>query len=159
MGAGAVWVLSPVAAKKATGMIEKAVQIIQQVLGKTLDEDRGQWAPLVERAELEVNRRSIEHLGFFPCEIFLGFQPALELETEYPSYHREASQAVMNIDYAFQYDREEEEDCIIRFIASVSMHNSDVSESIILSSAIGVDAPLHYCIPISSQESLFYLFD
>ncbi|POS83124.1 hypothetical protein EPUL_005582 [Erysiphe pulchra] len=118
VGAGAVWVTSPVAAKKATGMIEKAVQIIQQVLGKTLDEDRGQWAPLVERAELEVNRQSIEHLGFSPCEIFLGFQPALELETEYPSYHREALQAVMNTDLAFQYDTEEEEDCIIRFISN-----------------------------------------
>ncbi|KAI6246359.1 hypothetical protein HI914_05693 [Erysiphe necator] len=75
-------------------------------------------APLVERVEMEVNRRSIEHLGFSPCEIFLGFQPALELETEHPSYHREALQALMNTDCTFQDDRQEEEDCIIRFIAN-----------------------------------------
>ncbi|RKF60317.1 hypothetical protein OnM2_052067 [Erysiphe neolycopersici] len=118
VGAGAVWVTSPVAAKKVTGMIEKAVQVIQQVLGKTLDENRGQWASIVERAKLEVNRRSIEHLGFSPCEIFLVFQPALELETEYALYHREALQAVMNTDCAFQYDCEKESDCITRFIAN-----------------------------------------
>lgn len=42
VGPGAVWVKSPVAARIATGMIETAVQIIQQILGKILDEDRGQ---------------------------------------------------------------------------------------------------------------------
>ncbi|KAI0994668.1 hypothetical protein K3495_g13513 [Podosphaera aphanis] len=115
VGAGAVWVTSPVTAKKATGMIEKAVQIIQQVLGKTLHDPKGLWAPLVGRAELEVNRRSITHLGFSPCEIFLGFQSALELETEYSSHHRGSLRAALKSDECFG-DKAEREESIINFI-------------------------------------------
>lgn len=113
----ALWVTSPVAAKRATGMVERAVRILQEVMGKSLEGSRANWGSLVTKAVLEVNRREISHLGFTPCEIFLGFQPEGELECEFPCYHREALMASLQTDECFEEDDIYEAEAVTYYLA------------------------------------------
>ncbi|KAI0997733.1 hypothetical protein K3495_g10457 [Podosphaera aphanis] len=80
---GIVWCNSPVAAKKAVGMIEKSVDLIQRVLKKITD-GSVDWAEKVPAAVLEVNKREIAHLLYSPAQILFGFNPVSRVELKFP---------------------------------------------------------------------------
>lgn len=67
---------------------------------------------------MEVNRWNITYSGFSPCEILLGYQPALELETDYSSHHGESLQSALNANEALFQSSVEEKDFVILFIAN-----------------------------------------
>lgn len=80
---GVVWCNSPVAAKKAVGMIEKSVDILQRVLKKMLSKT-SEWPEMVPAVTLEVNRREIPHLLYSPSQILFGFNLVSALEIKFP---------------------------------------------------------------------------
>ncbi|KAI0997594.1 hypothetical protein K3495_g10592 [Podosphaera aphanis] len=80
---GVVWSNSPVAAKKAVGMVEKSVDILQRVL-KKISPDLNSWAKNVPVATIEVNGREIPHLLYSPAQILFGFNPIGSMEVKFP---------------------------------------------------------------------------
>ncbi|KAI0994590.1 hypothetical protein K3495_g13592 [Podosphaera aphanis] len=81
-GQGTESISSPVAAKKATGMVEKANDILQITL-KLITRDPHCWPWRIQEAVFEGNRRQISYLGYSPFEIRRGYQPISALEQEY----------------------------------------------------------------------------
>ncbi|KAI1005920.1 hypothetical protein K3495_g2300 [Podosphaera aphanis] len=84
---GIVWCNSPVAAKRAVGMVEKAVDLVQRVL-KKMTNGSHDWASKFSAAVLEVNRRGIPHLLYSPAQILFGFDPVSTLDVKFPINHR-----------------------------------------------------------------------
>jgi hypothetical protein len=86
---GITWCTSPVAVKKATGMAEKANDIVQCIIKKH-SRDPGKCKAFLGKAFFEMNRREIIYLGYAPSEIFMGFSPEGDVEVVFPSYERES---------------------------------------------------------------------
>ncbi|POS81910.1 hypothetical protein EPUL_006021, partial [Erysiphe pulchra] len=85
-----LWIPSPTAAHKATGMVEKCIHIMEM------------------------------HLGFSPFEIDGGYQPPSVVETVVPSARRTAKKKAMkhsNYLIALAKEREEQENAVFGFIA------------------------------------------
>jgi hypothetical protein len=59
-----------VAAKQATGMVEKVNDILQRILNKT--GELYLFAERLQKSVLELNRREIIHLDYSPFEIHRG---------------------------------------------------------------------------------------
>ncbi|RKF59802.1 hypothetical protein OnM2_057042 [Erysiphe neolycopersici] len=114
---GTLWNNSPVAAKRAVGMIEKSVDILQRVL-KKITPDQKLWPERLSKATLEVNKREIAHLAYSPSEIFLGFNPSGPLEIKYKTDRRQSLGEVMkgNLGNVLPED-DEHADYVINFIA------------------------------------------
>ncbi|KAI0996284.1 hypothetical protein K3495_g11896 [Podosphaera aphanis] len=87
-GSGVVWCDSPVAAKAATGMVEKAIDIFQRVL--KMSSNPSEWPDHVSQTVFEVNNREIVHLSHSPVQILFGFEPSGATTKRYPEYKREA---------------------------------------------------------------------
>jgi transposase InsO family protein len=71
---GALWITSPVAAKKSTGMVEKVNDILQRILKKTGEPHL--FAERLRKSVLNLNDREILHLHYSPFEIHRGYQPS-----------------------------------------------------------------------------------
>jgi hypothetical protein len=84
---GILWILSPVGAKKATGMAEKSNDLLQRIL-KKIRVGKDKWPPDVQNATFELNRREIIHLGHTPYEILFGYQPSSKTELAFPTVNR-----------------------------------------------------------------------
>jgi transposase InsO family protein len=82
---GVLWIPSPVAAKKSTGMIEKANDIVQRVLKKTR-EHGDVWPRVLQHAIFECNRREVAHLNYTPFEIHFGYQPLSAIDYRFGQY-------------------------------------------------------------------------
>ncbi|RKF61103.1 hypothetical protein GcC1_159012 [Golovinomyces cichoracearum] len=80
---GVIWCNSPVAAKAATGMVEKAVDIFQRFI-KKMTPDPSKWTENVQRAVFEVNNREVLHLLHSPAQIMFGFDPRGATTKHYP---------------------------------------------------------------------------
>ena len=104
---GTIWCNSPVAAKGAVGMVEKAVDVLQRVL-KKVSPDPKKWAEKVPRAVLEVNKREIAHLSYSPSEILLGFNPLGSLEIKYSVHRRQELIEAMGADLVDLLPKDEE---------------------------------------------------
>ncbi|CAJ2651875.1 unnamed protein product [Trifolium pratense] len=81
---GTIWCNSPVAAKRAVGMVEKTIDILQRVMKKTIGNPR-EWSNNIEKATLVINKREIPHPMYSPSQILLGFNPARPLGGNSPS--------------------------------------------------------------------------
>ncbi|KAK6585464.1 hypothetical protein PZA11_002191 [Diplocarpon coronariae] len=92
---GVVWTTSPSGAKKATGMIEKAVDVFQRVLKKTCPAPQ-LWPEWINRALYEFNNRYIAHLGYSPFEIMLGFDGSDMVSQQFPALRRQSLAALIN---------------------------------------------------------------
>ncbi|CAD6500186.1 BgTH12-04289 [Blumeria graminis f. sp. triticale] len=114
---GVMWCTSPVAAKKATGMVEKAVDILQRALKKNA-RDPSRWPTILSKSTFDVNRRDILHLGFSPHEILKGFAPDGNLEAVFPSNHRESLKSLLSTGTpdVFPEDDDVHGDLVIDFI-------------------------------------------
>ncbi|RKF81396.1 Pro-Pol polyprotein [Golovinomyces cichoracearum] len=124
---GVVWCNSPVAAKKAVVMVEKAIDILQRILKKTTDVRR--WANNVPAATLEVNKREIPHLTYSPPNILFGFDPAGTLDVKFPLEKRKnlaASLARGKTDIYLNDD--EHADKVIHYIIDHARKQSEVLE-------------------------------
>ncbi|RKF84247.1 putative eka-like protein, partial [Golovinomyces cichoracearum] len=88
-GAGVVWCNSPVAAKTATGMVEKAVDILQRFLKGTV-KSPSKWPECLPQAVGVVNNREITHLLYSPAHIFLGFEPIGAVGAHFASFQRQS---------------------------------------------------------------------
>ncbi len=84
-----MWIPSPTAAHKATGMVEKCIHIMEMVLKKSAKSVHS-WPFLCQTVAHEVNRRHIQHLGFSPFEIDGECQPPSAVEYVAPSAKRAA---------------------------------------------------------------------
>ncbi|KAI0994842.1 hypothetical protein K3495_g13340 [Podosphaera aphanis] len=114
---GTLWCNSPVAAKRAVGMIEKAVDILQRVLKKVSPKPQ-EWPERISKAIREMNKREIAHLSYSPSEILLGFNPVGPFEVSYPLEKRESLTAEMKTDLQKVLPEEEEHgNQVIDFIA------------------------------------------
>ncbi|POS83424.1 hypothetical protein EPUL_004130, partial [Erysiphe pulchra] len=114
---GTLWNNSPVAAKRAVGMIEKSVDILQKVL-KKMTPDPKLWPERLSKATFEVNKREIAHLAYSPSEIFLGFNPSGPLEVKYKVDRRQSLGEVMKIDLGNVLPEDNEHaDYVINFLA------------------------------------------
>lgn len=74
---GVIWTASPSAAKRSTGIVEKANDLFQRVLKKSGDPH--QYHLHITKATHELNRRELPHLGYSPFDIHRGYQPAGKL--------------------------------------------------------------------------------
>ncbi|KAI0995670.1 hypothetical protein K3495_g12511, partial [Podosphaera aphanis] len=113
--AGVVWCNSPVAAKTATGMIEKAVDIFQRVL-KKISTSPSKWPESVPQAVFEINNREITHLLYSPAQIFLGFEPVGAAETRCPGFQRQSLSGALLLDEDISLDKDEHMRSVIEFI-------------------------------------------
>lgn len=114
-----LWIPSPTAAHKATGMVEKCIHIMEMVLKKSAKSVHS-WPFLCQTVAHEVNRRYIQHLGFSPFEIDCGYQPPSTVETVVPSARRAAKKRAMkcsNYLIALAKERKEQENAIFDFIS------------------------------------------
>jgi hypothetical protein len=84
---GVLWIPAPVAAKKATGMVEKVNDVFQRVQKKSKKSKR-KWVFEVQSAAFETNRREIRHLGYAPFEIQFGYQPLSAVDFKFGSYNQ-----------------------------------------------------------------------
>lgn len=89
---GIIWIPSPVAAKKATGLSEKCNDLLQRIL-KKIAVHKHDWPLFIQEAVFELNRRVIPHLGFSPYQIYFGFQPVSKLSIQTPDLDRMEAQA------------------------------------------------------------------
>lgn len=158
---GVVWCHSPVAAKKAVGMIEKVNDILQRVL-KKITPDPSHWPEYVPRAVFEVNKREIAHLHYSPAQIMLGFDPASVLETAFPTADRQSLSAALKsgIELAFPED-DIHSDLVMEFMLKrqeirKSVHkNSDYHKDLSAQRHdLGIRAPQEY-----SPGDLVMLYD
>ncbi|POS82839.1 hypothetical protein EPUL_005066, partial [Erysiphe pulchra] len=92
-----IWCYSLVAAKRAVGMIEKAVDILQRILKKITLEPR-KWSNYVAKATLEMNRRKIAHLSHSPAQTFFGFIPTGSLGVGFSGERRTGLAAMPKAD-------------------------------------------------------------
>jgi hypothetical protein len=89
-----LWIASPVAAKKATGMVEKANNLIQRVLKK---ERLGtKWPLRVQSAAFELNRREVIYLNYSPFKIAFGYQPLSRTDHKFGQLHHVQSRAFLS---------------------------------------------------------------
>ncbi|KAI1006576.1 hypothetical protein K3495_g1640 [Podosphaera aphanis] len=86
---GVVWCTSPVAEEKATGIVEKAVDVLQRALKKRA-RDPSRWPTALRESTFDVNRRDMMHLRYSPHEILKGFVPDGPLEAKFPPHRRES---------------------------------------------------------------------
>ncbi|KAI1002345.1 hypothetical protein K3495_g5856 [Podosphaera aphanis] len=86
---GVVWCTSPVAGKKATGIVEKAVDVLQRALKKRA-RDPSRWPTALQKSTFDINRKDMMHLGYSPHEILKGFVPDGPLEAKFPPHRRES---------------------------------------------------------------------
>jgi hypothetical protein len=77
---GVLWIPSPVAAKKATGMVEKVNDLHQRVMRKS--KGAKPWPLCVQPATFELNKREIPSLNYTPFEIHFGWQPPAEANSD-----------------------------------------------------------------------------
>ncbi|KAI1006688.1 hypothetical protein K3495_g1530 [Podosphaera aphanis] len=113
---GIMWCNSPVAAKKAAGMVEKSVDLVQRVLKKISDGSRS-WAEYVPRAVMGVNRREIPHLLYSPAQILFGFNPVSSLELKLPLQHGEALAAGLSgMTEMIDLDEEEHRNRVVDYV-------------------------------------------
>ena len=84
---GTIWVPSPVASKKSTGLAEKCNDLLQRIL-KKITIGVQNWPIEVQPSAFELNRRFIMHLGHTPYEIQWGYQPPSALEINFPTHSR-----------------------------------------------------------------------
>jgi len=100
---GITWITSPVAAKRSTGMAEKANDLLQLVLKKSGDPSK--WHLRLRTSTFSVNGREVTHLGFAPFEIHHGYRPDGLLETTFPTHHRQSvASELQRIDAADLHD-------------------------------------------------------
>ncbi|POS82348.1 hypothetical protein EPUL_005422, partial [Erysiphe pulchra] len=125
---GIIWCNSPVAAKKAVGMIEKAVDILQRILKKiTLEPKR--WPNFVAKATLEMNSREIAHLSHSPAQIFLGFIPTSSLGVAFPGDRRTGLVAALKADLSRAFLEDDEHlDLVIKYVQERSNIQDKVLE-------------------------------
>ena len=97
---GMIWSTSPVAAKNATGMVEKTNDLLQRILKKSGDPQL--FHLRLKNSVQELNRHEIVHLGFSPQEIHYGYQPEGSLERSFPGSHHTALSVALQT----------EEDCV-----------------------------------------------
>ncbi|KAI0996301.1 hypothetical protein K3495_g11880, partial [Podosphaera aphanis] len=115
---GAIWCNSPVAAKRAVGMVEKTIDVLQRVL-KKITADPKQWPNNVERATFELNKREIPHLTYSPSQILFGFKPVGSLETSYPSRRRKHLASAMGADISSViFEEDQHSDRVVEFCAN-----------------------------------------
>ncbi|KAI0995727.1 hypothetical protein K3495_g12454 [Podosphaera aphanis] len=125
-GNGIVWCNSPVAAKRAVGMIEKAVDLIQRVLKKVTN-GSSNWAQNVPTAVLEANKREIQHLLYSPATIMLGFNPVNTVEIKFPTDRRRLLAAgLSSLDMNVLPSRDEHSDGVVDYITRRMRRNSEV---------------------------------
>ncbi|RKF63300.1 hypothetical protein OnM2_026084 [Erysiphe neolycopersici] len=67
---GVLWMPTPSASKRSTGMVEKANELLERILKVP---HREVWLLRVLRSAYELNRREIRLLGFTPCGIAFGY--------------------------------------------------------------------------------------
>ncbi|RKF77347.1 hypothetical protein GcM1_220051 [Golovinomyces cichoracearum] len=103
---GSAWCNSPVAARTATGMVEKAVDIFHRVL-KKLMKSPSKWPESGAQAIFEVNHREITHLLYSPAHICLDFEPTRALKTRYPA---------ITLDRDISLEEDEHSRLVIEFI-------------------------------------------
>jgi transposase InsO family protein len=84
---GVLWIPAPVAAKKATGIVEKANDVFQRVLKKS-KKSRQKWVFEVQSAAFETNHREIRHLGYSPFEIQYSYQPLSAVDFKFRSFNQ-----------------------------------------------------------------------
>ena len=84
---GVLWIPAPIAAKKATGIVEKANDVFQRVLKKS-KKSRRKWVFEVQSAAFETNRREIRHLGYSPFEIQYSYQPLSAIDFKFGSFNQ-----------------------------------------------------------------------
>ncbi|KAI0995067.1 hypothetical protein K3495_g13113 [Podosphaera aphanis] len=123
-----LWIPSPTAAHKATGMIEKCIHIMEMVLKKSTNSVHS-WPFMCQTVAHEVNRRHIEHLGFSPFEIDGGYQPPSAVESVVPSIKRASKRKRMkssNILETLNRNREEQEHSVLQFVAERERRRDEV---------------------------------
>jgi len=91
---GVLWLNSPSASKKSTGMAEKAVDIVQRAMAKT----GPSYASKLQKVTLEINLREISFLGYSPFHIHRGYQPRSSIDLAFPAHHVQ----VLNQDLNYQ---------------------------------------------------------
>ena len=69
---GILWIGAPVGAKRSTGMIEKANDLLERVLKKSAHNPTI-WSQYLDVATFDLNCHEIMHLGFLPYEILFGY--------------------------------------------------------------------------------------
>ncbi|KAI0994798.1 hypothetical protein K3495_g13383 [Podosphaera aphanis] len=121
---GIIWCHSAVAAKKAVGMAEKAVDLVQRVLKKKSDRTRD-WAASVPTAVLKVNKREIPHLLYSPAQILFGFDPIGTLGVKFPNESRSVLAAGLSSGNPDVYpDKEEHSDKVIDYVVNRAKRKS-----------------------------------
>ncbi|KAI0998508.1 hypothetical protein K3495_g9687 [Podosphaera aphanis] len=114
-----MWIPSPTAAHKATGMVEKCIHIMEMVLKKS-SKSVHLWPFLCQTVAHEVNCCHIQHLGFSPFKIDGGYQPPSAVEYVAPSPKRAAKKKAMNTSHypmALVKRKEEQECAVFEFVA------------------------------------------
>lgn len=117
---GVVWIHSPSASHKSTGMVEKGNDILQQVIKKSAAAEiettirdytatTNNWDERLGHAVAAINSRLIERIGFSPKEIIFGTRPSmlLDLEAKYPTVKRSSVLDWIK-DSAFNLPKDEE---------------------------------------------------
>jgi hypothetical protein len=113
---GTIWVPSPVASKKATGLAEKCNDLLQRIM-KKITEGVENWPLEVQPAAFELNKRFIQHLGHTAYEIRWGYQPASALERDFPTYSRQVMVNFLQSDDPFgQMDDDTMREAVFEFM-------------------------------------------
>lgn len=124
---GVLYIPAPSAAKRATGMIEKANDLFERVMkGIAVKPD---WPIYVHRAAYEMNRREIKHLGHFPYEILFGYHPPSSLELELAISHIKRTKLMLDLQN-FDFERLDSEEvmaeAVFHHAAKVEARRSDI---------------------------------
>lgn len=82
---GVLWINSPVASKKSTGMAEKAVHIVQQALARSSPNPSMTFHQHLTDVIWELNTREM-NLGYSPFNIQRGYQPRSSVDLAFPAY-------------------------------------------------------------------------
>jgi hypothetical protein len=109
-----LWIPSPTGAKKATGMVEKSVDMLQRVL-KKVSEGNGDWPIKVQSSAFESNRGENKGLGFTAFETKCGHQPTSYFERRFPDARRIQTQAYLQSVNVAEFP---ESDMLRRFMSS-----------------------------------------
>ncbi|RKF60559.1 hypothetical protein OnM2_049059 [Erysiphe neolycopersici] len=120
-----LYIPAPSAAKRATGMIEKANDLFERVMkGIAVKPD---WPIYVHRAAYEMNRRKIKHLGHSPYEILFGYHPPSSLELAIPHIKRTKLMLdLQNFDFERLDSEEVMAEAVFHHVAKVEARRSDI---------------------------------
>ncbi|POS82777.1 hypothetical protein EPUL_005459 [Erysiphe pulchra] len=115
---------APSAAKRATGMVEKAIFLFERVMKGVAFKPN--WPIYVHRPAYDMNRREIKHLGSSPYEILFGYHPPSSLELAIP--HMRRSKLILDMqkfDFGEADSKEVMEEAVFHHVARVEARKSE----------------------------------